>query len=139
MSLRITEDCIGCGACEYECNTGAIAKTDEFLGRFVIDSWACNDCARCVDVCPVEVIVDDKDSVVCEGKGCPVTAGSHSAVAGWSCSRAEPRCPSCGNPLWGATPGDVACPRCQLSLRQYCPKFGRATARAKVGAGSTSA
>lgn len=131
MSLLITDECIGCGACEYECPTEAISKQDEFFGRFVIDSWACNDCFKCEVVCPVAVIFVDEHSVICEGRACPVAPDARSRVAGWPCNRADERCPGCGNPLWESLTdsGPSGCPRCDLGLRQYCPKFGRARAR----------
>ena len=132
MSLLITDECIGCGACEYECPTEAITKQDEFFGRFVIDQWACNDCGKCADVCPVAVVVVDESSVICEGRGCPVAVAGKSKVAGWACNRASRRCPACGNPAWDGSDGLTGCPRCELGLRQYCPKFGRVAIRRPV-------
>ena len=76
MSFKVTDDCIGCGACEFACPTGALSKTDSFLGVFVIDPYLCDDCALCVDKCPVMVIVPDPVWPVCHGRGCPLTSSS---------------------------------------------------------------
>jgi hypothetical protein len=56
MTLRITEECINCGACETECPHGAISDVDEV---YVIDAARCTGCPDqhpppCVAVCPVE-------------------------------------------------------------------------------------
>jgi ferredoxin len=59
MSMRITEDCIDCGACEPECPRGAISEGDP---HYTIDADKCTECVEegtslCVAVCPVECIV----------------------------------------------------------------------------------
>lgn len=43
------DDCISCGACEAECEYGAISEGD---GYYVIDASKCTDCGSCFDVCP---------------------------------------------------------------------------------------
>ena len=66
MSLLITEDCVNCGVCEPECPNEAISEGDDI---FVIDWEHCTECvgwyeeAQCVEVCPVDCIVPDKDNV----------------------------------------------------------------------------
>jgi ferredoxin len=61
MALKITEECISCGACEPECPNEAISEGD------VIDSNKCTECvgshesSRCVEVCPVDCCVPDED------------------------------------------------------------------------------
>ena len=60
MAMTITEECINCGACEPECPQKAIAEDEEL---FVIDPGLCDECKDldghpCVDVCPVECIVE---------------------------------------------------------------------------------
>ena len=75
MSLKVLEDvCIGCGACDFSCPTGALTKTDTFLGLFTIDPFTCNDCGQCVPKCPEQAIVADPEWPVCGGHGCPLTS-----------------------------------------------------------------
>lgn len=60
MAMRITDECISCGACEPECPTEAISEADDI---YVIDAELCTECegyfdtSQCVEVCPVECIV----------------------------------------------------------------------------------
>ena len=75
MSLQVLEDlCIGCGACDFSCPTGALAKTDSFLGLFAIDPYTCDDCGRCVDKVSGRRHRARPAWPVCEGKGCPLTS-----------------------------------------------------------------
>ena len=50
MAFKITEDCIGCGACAAECPVEAISEGD---GVYVIDADTCIDCGSCAEACPV--------------------------------------------------------------------------------------
>jgi ferredoxin len=60
MAMKILEDCISCGACEPVCPVEAIYEGDEI---FEIDPDVCVECEghydtqQCVDVCPVDCIV----------------------------------------------------------------------------------
>ena len=60
MAMKITEECIACGACEPECPVQAITEGDDI---FVIDADACVECEghydapQCLEVCPVESVV----------------------------------------------------------------------------------
>lgn len=54
MTHVITDDCIACGACEPQCEQGAIRDAGE---KYEIDSDKCTDCGSCVDVCPVNSIL----------------------------------------------------------------------------------
>jgi len=54
MSYVITDECILCGTCKYECPIEAISNGDE---KYTIDSNLCTDCGRCAEICPVEAIV----------------------------------------------------------------------------------
>jgi ferredoxin len=60
MTMKITEECISCGACEPECPVEAISEVDDI---YVIDPELCVDCegyfdtSQCVEVCPVECVV----------------------------------------------------------------------------------
>ncbi len=60
MAMKITEECISCGACEPECPTKSITEGDTI---YVIDAATCVECKghhdspNCKSVCPVECIV----------------------------------------------------------------------------------
>lgn len=60
MALKITDECISCGACEPECPVEAISEGDD---QFEIDADVCVECEghfdepQCQDVCPVEAII----------------------------------------------------------------------------------
>jgi len=60
MAMKITEECIACGACVPECPTESISEGDGVL--YVIDASTCVECVghfdepQCVSLCPVECI-----------------------------------------------------------------------------------
>lgn len=60
MAMKITEDCINCGACEPECPVEAISEGDEI---YVIDPDKCVECEgyfdspQCVEVCPTDAVI----------------------------------------------------------------------------------
>jgi ferredoxin len=59
MPMMITESCIDCASCEYECPTGAVRQG---AGKHEIDPTLCDDCTalggpRCRVNCPVDGIV----------------------------------------------------------------------------------
>ena len=62
MALKITEECISCGACEPECPNKAIS---EGTSIYIIDPGKCTECvgafdaSKCVEVCPVDCCVPD--------------------------------------------------------------------------------
>ena len=62
MAYKITEDCISCGACEAECQNGAISEEES---AYVIDPDRCTECVgnasepQCAEICPVEAPVPD--------------------------------------------------------------------------------
>ena len=64
MALKITDDCISCGACEFECPNNAISYGIE---HYEIDPEKCTECAesghnsKCTLVCPVSCIVPDRN------------------------------------------------------------------------------
>ncbi len=64
MALKITEECINCGACEPECPNQAISVGDEY---YVIDPAKCTECVghfeepQCASVCPTDACVPDPD------------------------------------------------------------------------------
>jgi ferredoxin len=57
MAMKISDDCISCGACEPECPNESITQGDTV---YVIDAAKCTECAgvydspKCVEVCPVD-------------------------------------------------------------------------------------
>ena len=50
MAYKITDECLGCGACAAECPVSAISEKD---GKYVIDADTCISCGACAGVCPV--------------------------------------------------------------------------------------
>jgi ferredoxin len=71
VSLKITDECINCGACEEACPTGAIHEDSEQDIR-IIDPSACTECVgfyertMCRVECPVECIEVDKEHIESE-------------------------------------------------------------------------
>lgn len=123
MSYKVVEDlCIGCGACDFSCHTDALTKTDSYLGLFVIDPFTCDDCAACVDKCPVLAIVPDPDWPICSGKGCPLTS---TRLDGVTCSVWKETCDACGTTLWQRDDGSWACPGCAWEMKVRCPRTHR--------------
>jgi NAD-dependent dihydropyrimidine dehydrogenase PreA subunit len=59
VSVRITETCVTCGACLWECPTEAISPGDP---RPLVDEVRCTECfgffgeSQCIVVCPVDAI-----------------------------------------------------------------------------------
>ena len=49
MAYKISDECIGCGACMEGCPVQAISEGT----RYVIDESACIDCGACAANCPV--------------------------------------------------------------------------------------
>jgi ferredoxin len=58
MAMKISEECIECGACLPDCPTNSISEGTPY----VIDAGTCVECEgsydspQCVSVCPVECI-----------------------------------------------------------------------------------
>ncbi|RAJ31745.1 4Fe-4S binding protein [Kitasatospora sp. SolWspMP-SS2h] len=69
MAIKITEDCINCGACEPECPNDAITGGGEI---YVINPDSCSECVGfydtipCQAVCPVECCLPDPGRVESE-------------------------------------------------------------------------
>ena len=66
MALKITDECISCGACEPECRNEAIKEGETI---YVIDPAKCTECVgnfespKCAEICPVDACVSDPDHV----------------------------------------------------------------------------
>lgn len=54
MAYKITDKCIGCGACADGCPTECISEVD---GKYVINADECVECGTCAENCPVEAPV----------------------------------------------------------------------------------
>ena len=61
MAYLITEDCISCAACIYDCPNDAIFQNDELQYEIIQDQ--CTECVgifeepQCKSVCPIEGVV----------------------------------------------------------------------------------
>jgi ferredoxin len=66
MALLITDECINCDVCEPVCPNQAISQGEEI---YIIDPTRCTECVghfdtpQCVEVCPVDCIVVDPNTV----------------------------------------------------------------------------
>ncbi|MCL2771200.1 MAG: 4Fe-4S binding protein [Firmicutes bacterium] len=56
--MKVTEKCVGCGACVSVCPFGAIDIVEKEDGTVeaVIDQDVCVGCGGCANVCPAEAI-----------------------------------------------------------------------------------
>ena len=60
MAMKVTDECISCGACEPVCPTQSVSQGDSI---YVINQETCVECVghhdspQCVSVCPVECVV----------------------------------------------------------------------------------
>ncbi len=66
QGMRITQECIGCGACMDACSFKAITQDEDL---FVIDPSKCDVCGDCWTVCPsdaIEILIEDTLGPVAE-------------------------------------------------------------------------
>ncbi|HEY94543.1 MAG TPA: 4Fe-4S binding protein [Dehalococcoidia bacterium] len=58
MAYKITEDCVQCGACYYECPEEAIYEGEN---QYFIEPEKCTECGTCIEYgCPAWAIVKDE-------------------------------------------------------------------------------
>lgn len=62
MAHKITQDCIGCGACKRVCPTRAITGEAKLL--HIIDKTLCIDCGACGRVCPKKAVENEQGVIV---------------------------------------------------------------------------
>ena len=60
MAVLITNECIGCNACEPTCPFGAIQMLD---GKALINE-GCTLCGACIEVCPIQAIILEEETKV---------------------------------------------------------------------------
>lgn len=64
LSVKVTDECIGCGKCTKDvCFVNAINLEED---QAVIDQAACRGCGRCVEICPnnaIEITLDDQSYI----------------------------------------------------------------------------
>ena len=58
MAIKVTNECIGCGACEPACPFGAIEMRQE--KAYITE--ACTMCGACIEVCPVSAIIREEET-----------------------------------------------------------------------------
>ena len=74
MAIKITDECINCGACEPECPNNDADEAQEPVDYdvFYIVTDKCTECIgfheepQCAEVCPVDCCVPDEDNVETE-------------------------------------------------------------------------
>lgn len=64
MVVKITDECIACGACEPECPNRAISESPT---AYVVNPELCTECVgsfptqQCIQICPVAAVVFEEN------------------------------------------------------------------------------
>lgn len=65
------DQCLRCSQCLTACESGAIIVTPQFRGRVLIEDHKCPpDCLKCINFCPVRIIVRDGPRVFLKAETC---------------------------------------------------------------------
>lgn len=102
--------CIGCGQCMETCSQLWFKEKSEFLARIRVSDQgvgysinACNQCGKCIDICPVGALTRDSRGVVqlnnAQCVGCMMCVGfcPTSSLFFNASKTAEPfKCVACG-------------------------------------------
>ena len=58
VTVRISDECIACGACKDNCPVGAISDKGT---KYEIDVEKCIACGSCFGLCPVDAIKEHEE------------------------------------------------------------------------------
>ncbi len=65
------DHCLRCRQCLSACESGAITVTPQFRGRVLIEDRKCPpDCRKCINLCPVKIIVREGPRVFLKAETC---------------------------------------------------------------------
>jgi len=64
--------CLQCGLCAKNCEAGAI--TQNAKGTYIVNKKLCTGCGKCVEVCPVKVMVKAEETPASKCIACGICA-----------------------------------------------------------------
>jgi len=102
VGMRITDECVSCGACVEECPREAISERDDV---FTIDPSRCDGCAEldtpaCLEVCPNDEAIEADDA--------PGPAGEAVAAPDAPAPSSAPPSPASAPPALSSAPPAVS-------------------------------